>query len=176
MGRRIRARRGSAKAGIHRSDASEERRTRVDPATDSAMAKRGPHPALLLTLVLLAASLALSSGQSCVEKNKIFQKHHVDNPLLSILPTPYCNWMMRRREIYRKPLNTFINAPIPSINNVCSGGGTPSGNGLRRSKFRFHTISCRFNPRTRSYTGRGVSRRILIRCCIGLPVYYRERQ
>ncbi|XP_067412544.1 ribonuclease-like [Emydura macquarii macquarii] len=138
------------------------------------MAMRGPRPTLLLTLVLLAASLALSSGQSCAEKNRIFQKHHVDNSLLSILPTPYCNWMMRRREIYGKPLNTFINAPIPRINKICSGGGTPSGNGLRRSKFRFHTITCRFNLRTRSYNGRGLSQRIIIRCCNGLPVYYKE--
>ncbi|XP_067404404.1 ribonuclease-like [Emydura macquarii macquarii] len=146
----------------------------VDPATDSAMATRGPRPALLLTLVLLAASLALSSGQSCVEKNRIFQKHHVDFPPVRLPLNRYCDRLMRIRQIHGKLLNTFIHAPNPRINSVCSGGGDPILGGLRRSKANFLTTTCRFNPRTRSYTGRGLSQRIIIRCCNGLPVYYRE--
>ncbi|XP_067409131.1 ribonuclease-like [Emydura macquarii macquarii] len=138
------------------------------------MAMRGSRPALLLTLVLLAASLALSSSQSCAEKNRIFQKHHVDFPPVRPPLNRYCDRLMRIRQIYGKLLNTFIHAPISKINSVCSGGGDPIPGGLRRSKANFLTTTCQYDPRTRSYTGRGVSQRIIIRCCKGLPVDYQE--
>ncbi|XP_039353485.1 ribonuclease-like [Mauremys reevesii] len=148
----------------------------VDLVIDTAMAMRGPHPLLLLPLVLLIACLALASGQSCVTQNRLFIKHHVNNPRTPAPnPRAYCSMMMRRRGIYGKLINTFIHASIPSINNVCFGGGTPFPSGLRWSNRSFAITVCRYNSLTRSYTGTYLSSRILIRCCQGRPVYYEER-
>ncbi|KAG6923027.1 hypothetical protein G0U57_000143 [Chelydra serpentina] len=166
----------SAKAGIHHSDDSEGTRTWVDLVTDKAMALRAPRPMLLLPLVLLVACLALASGQPCFTQNRLFITHHVNNPrTLAPNPRAYCSIMMRRRRIYGKLINTFIHAPIPSINNVCFGGGTPFPSGLRWSNVSFTITACIYNSSTRSYTGTYLSSRILIRCCQGRPVYHEER-
>ncbi|XP_065270075.1 ribonuclease-like [Emys orbicularis] len=140
-----------------------------------AMAPSGPRPVLLLTLALLVASLTLSSGMPWNLLNDIFNQHHVDHPktLPSNLNT-YCNNMMWKRGIYWKLVNTFIHKPIPSINSICSGGGTDIQGGLRRSTAVFLTTKCTFNPLIFSYTGTQISRQIVITCWKGLPVNYRE--
>ncbi|XP_039355266.1 ribonuclease-like [Mauremys reevesii] len=172
-GKRIRVRFSSTEAGIHRSNDSKER-TLVDPRTDIAMAPRGPCPALLLPLVLLASCLVLASGQPCVELNKIFQRHHVESPRTTVPnPSSYCNTMMKRRGLYYTAVNTFIHAPPLSINSICLFG-TPRPDGLRESRAFIPVTTCRYNPRIRSYRGTYVSRKIVIGCCNRLPVYYKE--
>uniref|UniRef100_A0A8C8VJ97 Ribonuclease A-domain domain-containing protein n=1 Tax=Pelusios castaneus TaxID=367368 RepID=A0A8C8VJ97_9SAUR len=84
------------------------------------MALRRPCPMFLLPLILLAVGLSLGSGQTCVMKNRIFQRHHVQYPVIFPRPKNYCDKIMRMRQIYGKPLNTFIHAPIQAINRVCS--------------------------------------------------------
>ncbi|XP_044841802.1 ribonuclease-like [Mauremys mutica] len=172
-GKRIRVRFSSTEAGIHRSSDSKER-TLVDPRTDTAMAPRGPCPALLLPLVLLATCLVLASGQPWVELNKLFQKHHVDYPRTTVPnPSSYCNTMMKRRGLYFTPVNTFIHAPTLSINSICLFG-TPRRDRLHESRVLIPVTTCRYDPRIRSYRGTYVSRKIVIGCWNRLPVYYKE--
>ncbi|XP_067409097.1 ribonuclease-like [Emydura macquarii macquarii] len=147
----------------------------VDPAPDMARAMRRPRPALLLTLALLAASLAPAHGQPWASLNNLFNKYHVD-----VLPSPgsdlnaYCTGMMRDRGIFLKPVHTFIHEPIPAINDVCSGGGTPIFGGLRRSIGFFSTTTCTYNPLSVSYSGTLINRKIVLACWNGLPVLYVE--
>ncbi|XP_067404377.1 ribonuclease-like [Emydura macquarii macquarii] len=139
------------------------------------MAPKGPRPALLLTLGLLAACLALASGQTWVELNKIFLKHHVDYPRTRV-PNPrnYCNVMMKARGLYWTPVNTFMHAPIQSINSICSVNGTPLGGGLHQSKASIPVTTCRYSPKGGFYTTNTISRKIVIGCWNKLAVYFRE--
>ncbi|TFJ96269.1 Ribonuclease [Platysternon megacephalum] len=135
------------------------------------MAPRGPNPVLLLSLVLLAAGLAMANGQPCVTQNRIFNTHQVDYPQTPAPnPRAYCNTMMKKQGIYGKILNTFIHASISIVNNICFGGGIPIAGGLHRSKAVFPTTQCRYNPPIHADTGTPMSQKIVIRCCKGLPV------
>ncbi|XP_043352092.1 ribonuclease-like [Dermochelys coriacea] len=166
----------SAEAGIHHSDDSKGTRTWVDLVTDTALVLRGPRPMLPLPLVLLVACLAQARGKPCVTQNRLFIRHHVNNPRTPAPnPRAYCSLMRRRRRIYGKLINTFIHAPIQPINNVCFGGGTPFPSGLLWSKVSFTLTACIYNLSTCSYTGTYLSSRILISCCQGHPVYYEEQ-
>ncbi|XP_067404328.1 ribonuclease-like [Emydura macquarii macquarii] len=140
------------------------------------MAPRGPRPALLLTLGLLAACLALASGQTWVELNKIFLNHHVDYPRSSPpIIGSYCDFEMRGRGLYWTQVNTFIEAPSEAINSICSENGTPLGGGLHQSKAFIPVNTCRYDPQTDSYPhDEFVSRKIVIGCWNKLAVYFRE--
>ncbi|XP_065270076.1 ribonuclease-like [Emys orbicularis] len=141
-----------------------------------AMATRGPCPALLLPLILLAACLALARRMPWVSLNNIFKKYHVDFP-----PTPgpdpstYCNGMMRDWGIHWKLLHIFIHTPIPAINSICFGDGTPIFGGLRKSMNFFPTTTCRYNPVRFSYSGTAISWKLIIACWNGLPLLYVEK-
>ncbi|XP_030395789.1 ribonuclease-like [Gopherus evgoodei] len=140
------------------------------------MAMRGPHPLILLPLVLLVACLALASGQPCVAQYRQFIMDHVNYPRAPVPnPTAYCNMMMMSRGIYGRLINTFIHASIPSISHVCYWGETLFPSGLRWSNRLFAITACIYNASTDSYTGTYLSSRILIHCCQGSPVYYEER-
>ncbi|XP_067420085.1 ribonuclease-like [Emydura macquarii macquarii] len=140
------------------------------------MAPRGPRPTLLLTLGLLAACLALASGQAWAELHKIFLKHHVDYPR----PSPpfigsYCDFVMRERGLYGTQVNTFIHEPSQSINSICLGNGTPLGGGLYQSKAFIPITTCRYRRQTGSYPNDEFdSRKIVIGCWNRLAVYFRE--
>ncbi|XP_067404391.1 ribonuclease-like [Emydura macquarii macquarii] len=139
------------------------------------MATRGSRPALLLTLVLLAASLALSRGETRNLLNNIFNQHHVDNPKTPASDdNAYCDMMMWNRSIYWKLVNTFIHKPKKNINKVCSLGGTPILGDLRRSNAVFPTTQCTYNPLTWSFQGRPISKQIVITCWNRLPATYLE--
>ncbi|XP_067404365.1 ribonuclease-like [Emydura macquarii macquarii] len=139
------------------------------------MAPRGPRPTLLLTLGLLAACLALASGQTWVEVNKIFRKHHVNYPRTPVPnPSSYCNVTMKARGLYWTPVNTFIHAPIQSINSICSVNGTSRGGGLYESKAFITVTTCRYNPKGSSYSMTYLSRKIIIGCWNKLAVYFKE--
>uniref|UniRef100_A0A8C3S573 Ribonuclease A-domain domain-containing protein n=1 Tax=Chelydra serpentina TaxID=8475 RepID=A0A8C3S573_CHESE len=139
----------------------------------------GLHPAFLLPLILLATCLALASIQPWKDLNDKFNKNHVDNTTSpGTEPADYCEKMMRARQIYWNLLHTFIHASIPSIQTICAEGGTPIQGGLRKSKNFVSIIQCLFKPNpklpTFSYTGRGISKPIVIGCWKRLPVLYVE--
>ncbi|XP_039355278.1 ribonuclease-like [Mauremys reevesii] len=142
------------------------------------MALRGPRPALLLPLALLAACLVLASGQPWMEPNFIFQRKHVDYPKT---PAPdanaYCNKMMLLRGLYGKAVNTFIHEPVSNINRICRDDGIPKIGGLRESKDEFSITQCIFNPDTLSISYIGVVKKlkIIVGCWNGYPVYYLEQ-
>ncbi|XP_044841795.1 ribonuclease-like [Mauremys mutica] len=149
----------------------------VNPVTCTVMVPSRLHPVFLLPLILLAACLAVASRQPWKDLNDKFSKNHVDNTTAT-MPDDYCEKMMRARKIYWNLLNTFIQASIPSINNICFEGGIPIQGGLHKSK-NFVTITqSLFKPETKlptfSYSGRGVSKQIVIGCWKGLPVLYVE--
>ncbi|XP_044841092.1 ribonuclease-like [Mauremys mutica] len=148
------------------------------------MALRGPRPALLLPLVLLAACLVLASGQPYVEPHFKFLFKHVDYPKTPA-PNPnapdandYCNKMMQIKGLYGKPIvNTFIHEPVSTIISICKDGGTPIIGGLYESKVEFSITQCIFNPDTLSvsYVGVEKKRKIIVGCWSLYPVYYLEQ-
>ncbi|TFJ99636.1 Ribonuclease [Platysternon megacephalum] len=142
------------------------------------MALRGPCPALLLPLILLAACLVLASGQPWIEPNFMFLRKHVDYPKTNAPnANAYCNMMMQIRGIYGKAVNTFIHEPVSKINSICKEGGTPKIGGLRESKVEFSITQCVFepNPLSISYIGIVKNRKIIIGCWNLYPVYYLEQ-
>ncbi|KAH1182430.1 ribonuclease-like [Mauremys mutica] len=142
------------------------------------MALRGPRPALLLPLALLAACLVLASGQPWIEPNFIFQRKHVNYPKT---PAPdanaYCNKMMLLRGLYGKAVNTFIHKPLSEITSICRDGGIPKIGGLRESKDEFSITQCIFEPDTLSISYIGVEKnlKIIVGCWNFYPVYYLEQ-
>ncbi|XP_044840649.1 ribonuclease-like [Mauremys mutica] len=143
------------------------------------MALRGPRPALLLPLALLAACLVLASGQPWVEANFKFFFKHVDY-LKTRAPNPnaYCNKMMQIKGLYGMQIvNTFIHEPVSKINSICKDGGTPIIGGLRESKVEFNTTLCIFKPDTLSisYVGVEKKRKIIVGCWSLYPAYYLEQ-
>ncbi|KAH1182094.1 ribonuclease-like [Mauremys mutica] len=142
------------------------------------MALRGPRPALLLPLALLAACLVLASGQPWIEPNFIFQRKHVNYPKT---PAPdandYCNKMMLLRGLYGKAVNTFIHEPVSNINRICRDDGIPKIGGLRESKDEFSITQCIFNPDTLSISYIGVVKKlkIIVGCWNFYAVYYLEQ-
>ncbi|KAG6923028.1 hypothetical protein G0U57_000144 [Chelydra serpentina] len=137
------------------------------------MALRGPRPALLLTLALLAACVALTIGSRWNPLNDIFRKEHVDFPkTVATNNNAYCNKMMWSRVMYWKYSNTFIHSSNEEINKVCTTDGVASGPYKFESKNPFNITICTFNPWSISYTGVSVSEKIVISCWNALPVFY----
>ncbi|XP_006113900.2 ribonuclease-like [Pelodiscus sinensis] len=135
------------------------------------MAPCGPRPVLLL---LLAACLALANGQLWYELNFLFNKNHVNYPKTSAPdPSTYCNLMMQNRGIYLNMVNTFIHAPISTINSVCTAGGTLKKGGLRVSTATFNVTQCVFQPGpwSISYLGTAKAQKVTVGCWNGVPVY-----
>ncbi|KAG6921417.1 hypothetical protein G0U57_007882 [Chelydra serpentina] len=143
-----------------------------------AMALRGPCPSLLLPLVLLAACLALSSGQTCIELNFNCYRKHLDFPKTPAPnPNAYCNTMMPSRGLYGKAVNTFIHDPVKNINSICSGKGKPKIGGLYESNELFTITQCVFDPKplSFSYIGKEKKMKIIVGCWNEKPVYYLEQ-
>ncbi|CAM4655866.1 unnamed protein product, partial [Caretta caretta] len=88
-----------AKIEGHKNWIHHSRLKWVDPVTDIAMASRGPHPALLLPLILLAASLAqLREGTSYSQ----FLNQHIEFPKSSASSDQIsCELMMQRQGLTR---------------------------------------------------------------------------
>ncbi|XP_038225085.1 ribonuclease-like [Dermochelys coriacea] len=89
------------------------------------MALRGPHPLLLLTLVLLAACLAQFRPRPDTYQH--FVSEHVDFPKTSA-PNgqSYSDLMMRRLSQNTdvcKPTHTFIHAPASRLWAICTSRG-----------------------------------------------------
>ncbi|XP_053901050.1 ribonuclease-like [Malaclemys terrapin pileata] len=106
------------------------------------MAPRGPHPTILLPLLLLAASLAqLSEGASYSQ----FLNQHIDLPKSSTSSDQnYCELMMQRRSLTRPfciTSNTFIQAPTNQVQGVCSSGRKRIRD-VYNSITRFHVATC----------------------------------
>ncbi|XP_077687845.1 ribonuclease-like [Eretmochelys imbricata] len=145
----------------------------VDPVTDTAMALKGPCPALLLPLALLVTCLALSSGQYWNPLNDIFRREHVNNPKNNAVNNKvYCNMMMWDRGIFWKYTNTFIHESLKKINAICNADGIPAGGFKRKSKNSFSITICTFNPWTFSFNGLSGKKKIVLSCLNGLPVRF----
>ncbi|XP_044841808.1 ribonuclease-like [Mauremys mutica] len=145
----------------------------VNPATDTDMALRGPCPVLLLTLALLAASVALTLGQRWNPLNDVFRRKHADFPkTVSTNNNAYCNKMMWDRVMYLKYSNTFIHAEEKDIRKVCTTAGLSAGPYQYESKNPFSITICTLNPWSFSYTGTSVSQKIVIACLNRLPAFY----
>uniref|UniRef100_A0A8C3I0Z9 Ribonuclease A-domain domain-containing protein n=1 Tax=Chrysemys picta bellii TaxID=8478 RepID=A0A8C3I0Z9_CHRPI len=84
----------------------------------------------------------------------------------------YCDTMMQHREMYGQEANTFIHAPIGSINGICNLGGTPGKPNERHSVAPFDITVCAFNSTSRTYAGTRYVRRIVLACLKGLPIDY----
>uniref|UniRef100_A0A674IMA8 Ribonuclease-like n=1 Tax=Terrapene triunguis TaxID=2587831 RepID=A0A674IMA8_9SAUR len=143
-----------------------------------AMAPTGPHPVLLLPLVLLTTGLAqLSKGASASYQQ--FVRQHIDHPKTSA-PNDrlYCNLLMQRRGLTRrrcKPTNTFIHAPAGQLRDICSSGGRPVSRNLYDSNRSFSVTTCRVLPgsrpgRCRYRAATGVTR-VRVACVQRLPVH-----
>lgn len=137
----------------------------VDLVTDTAMARSGPCPALLLPLVQLTVCLALASRQSCYDRNYVF-RHHMDLRWLSCnRHNSYCNMRMKKMTIYGKPVNTFVHAPSEHLNHICMGNGIPIPPNLLRSTRFYLATTCTYN-KSLSYTGRLFHEQIIVGCCL----------
>ncbi|XP_067404340.1 ribonuclease-like [Emydura macquarii macquarii] len=134
------------------------------------MALKGSCPALLLSLVLLGTWLTLASGQLAAPTNDRFLRRHWDFPkTMNGNNTAYCDLQTRSRGINGMN-NTFIHARIAKINRICAKKRT----GPVTSQQRFPLTVCRFNSTTQSYTGRSLTRRIMVVCKNRLPVRFRR--
>ncbi|XP_029769218.1 ribonuclease-like [Terrapene carolina triunguis] len=137
------------------------------------MAPSGPRPAVLLTLALLAACVALTLGQRWNPLNDMFRKNNVDYPkTVATNNNAYCNRMMWDRVMYWKYTNTFIHATAENISKVCTTDGVVSGPNQYQSTSPFNITTCTFNPWSISYTGISAEQKIIISCWSGLPVLY----
>ncbi|CAM4550160.1 unnamed protein product [Lepidochelys kempii] len=149
---------------------------RVDAGPGAAMAVKGPHPVLLLALVLLAGWLArLGQGASYPQ----FLRQHVDNPKTRARDDrTYCNMMMRRRGMASpcKRTNTFVHAPARQLQGICGRAGRHAGRNLHNSNNRYRITTCRLaRGSTRppcNYRGGSSTRRIRVACVRRLPVHY----
>ncbi|XP_075768315.1 ribonuclease-like [Pelodiscus sinensis] len=131
------------------------------------MALKGSCAALLLPLALLGAWLALASGQpNPSPSNDLFLRRRWDNPKTPAPSgTKYCSLLTRCRGI-SKQNNTFIHAPIASINGVCA----KKPNGKVTSQGPFKLTSCKFQGST--YIGTSLSKKIRVTCKSGVPVTF----
>ncbi|XP_050774005.1 ribonuclease-like [Gopherus flavomarginatus] len=149
---------------------------KVDPVTDAAMALRGPHPLLFLTLILLAAGLAQIS--ECASYRQ-FVTQHFDNPKTNAANDRlYCNLLMQRRgltRIFCKRRNTFIHAPAGQLQAICARGGTHVSLNLYDSLESFNVTTCRVLPRSLPgncrYRAAIGNTKIRVACVKGLPVH-----
>ncbi|XP_067421775.1 ribonuclease-like [Emydura macquarii macquarii] len=138
------------------------------------MAAMGPRPAVLL---LLAACLALASGDLWNPLHDLFRKNHMDMPKTeAINNNAYCNKMMWERLLYWKFSNTFIHGPTNvnnfDINTVCTTGGTAAGANKQESKGTCSITVCTFNPWSLSYTGVSSTAKIVLVCLDGQAVLF----
>ncbi|XP_044841800.1 ribonuclease homolog [Mauremys mutica] len=132
------------------------------------MALKISYPALLLSLVLLGAWLALASGQLPTSTNDQFLRRHWDNPKTKATNnTAYCRLLTRCRGISRRN-NTFVHDSIRAINSICTG----KPDGLVTSPRTFKITICRFNPTTGTATGTPLVHRIVVNCKRQLPVRF----
>ncbi|XP_038224970.1 ribonuclease-like [Dermochelys coriacea] len=136
------------------------------------MALKGSCPVLLLPLILLGAWLALASGQLLNEKNDKFLLQHWNYPRSEDSNGTYCDTMTQCREMYGQEANTFIHAPMGSINSIRSLGGTPGKPNKCHRVAPFDDTICVFNSTSRAYTGTRYVCRIVLDCWKGLPVDY----
>ncbi|XP_067417518.1 ribonuclease-like [Emydura macquarii macquarii] len=134
------------------------------------MAARGPRPA---TLLLLAACLALASGDLSNPLNDLFRKNHVDNPkTVATNDNAYCNKLMWERLLYWKFSNTFIHDSIENINKVCTTDGKAAGPSQQESNSPFKITVCTLKPWSLSYTGASSSAKIVISCLHEVAVLF----
>ncbi|XP_074838909.1 ribonuclease-like [Carettochelys insculpta] len=134
------------------------------------MALKGSCSVLLLPLVLLGAWLAIA--QPLEQENDNFLLKHWDDPRSEDMNGTYCDAMMRRRELYGQANNTFIHAPVGSINSICTLGGQPGLPNERHSVAAFDITVCAFNSSSRAYDEMRYRRRIVLACMEGLAVGY----
>uniref|UniRef100_A0A8C8RWK4 Ribonuclease n=1 Tax=Pelusios castaneus TaxID=367368 RepID=A0A8C8RWK4_9SAUR len=144
------------------------------------MALQGPHPVLLLLLVvvLLPAGLALGRRETRHEKFQ-FLRQHVDNPKTRARDDrTYCNMMMQRRGMATpcKRTNTFVHAPATQLQAICGPAGRGIGRNLHDSNTHYRLTTCWLaGASTRppcNYRGGRSIRRIRVACVRGLPVHY----
>nr|XP_032651274.1 ribonuclease-like [Chelonoidis abingdonii] len=134
------------------------------------MALKRSYPALLLSLVLLGAWLALANGQSRLPTNDRFLRRHWDNPKTKVTnETSYCNLQTSARGLPKKN-NIFIHARIAVINRVCTTDGRPFSGNQRQSIRRFRLTACKLKADGSTYTEKRLTRRIVISCRNRLPV------
>ncbi|TFJ95764.1 HMG1 2-like protein [Platysternon megacephalum] len=132
------------------------------------MALKGSYSALLLSLVLMGAWLALASGQQQTSTNDQFLRRHWDNPKTQATSnTAYCRLLTRCRGISRRN-NTFIHDSITAINSICTG----NRDGPVTSRRTFKITVCKFNPNTGTATGTPLVHRIVVICKKKLPVRF----
>ncbi|XP_044842496.1 ribonuclease-like [Mauremys mutica] len=117
----------------------------VDPVTDTAMALRGPRPALLLPHILLSGSLGLIGERNKYEQ---FKRKHVDFPKTSNTHgKTYCNYMMKERNMtndtYCKPVNTFIHDTEQAIKAICKEKGILVKDNIYKSNTTFKLTICK---------------------------------
>uniref|UniRef100_A0A8C3XPN5 Ribonuclease A-domain domain-containing protein n=1 Tax=Chelydra serpentina TaxID=8475 RepID=A0A8C3XPN5_CHESE len=84
----------------------------------------------------------------------------------------YCNKMMWDRVMYLKRTNTFIHSSNKDLNKVCTTDGVASGPYKYKSKNPFNITICTLRPWSIYYTGVNASKKIVISCWDGLPVFY----
>ncbi|CAM4550479.1 unnamed protein product, partial [Lepidochelys kempii] len=148
----------------------------VDPVTDIAMASRGPHPALLLPLVLLATSLAqLREGTSYSQ----FLNQHIEFPKSSASSDQISCELMTQHQGLTRPFgitgDTFIQAATNQVQGVCSSGGKRVRDNVYNSIARFHITTCQLT--SISPLGHCISkarirtRRIHVTCAQGRPAH-----
>ncbi|XP_075768150.1 ribonuclease-like [Pelodiscus sinensis] len=138
------------------------------------MALIGPRPSLLLSLALLAASLALASGFPCLLKRHVFRRNHVDFPQTQAPnANTYCNERMKAVKLCKETAHTFIHAPVRIIDSVCKKGTLVQPD-LVKSQDSFPVTTCVYLPASGSYIGKSYSRQIVLRCSYGHATYYQE--
>ncbi|XP_050773988.1 uncharacterized protein LOC127031283 isoform X1 [Gopherus flavomarginatus] len=145
----------------------------VDPVTDTAMALRGPHPALLLPLDLLSGSLGLTG--EC-DKYEQFMKRHFDCPKTSNIHETYCNYMMKERNMTCKCINTFIHAPEEDIKAICKKKGILDKDSIYKSNTTFNLTVCKLktqNGQSCTYEEEEKTSKIRVACNKEhLPVHF----
>ncbi|XP_042327387.1 angiogenin-2-like isoform X1 [Sceloporus undulatus] len=134
----------------------------------------GPILFVLLAMVFIVGTYAADYPS--------FLSHHYDNPRSNV-GKRYCNTMMQRRGMTKpqcKAVNSFIHGSKKQIIAVCSKGGKPYGNGLRRSNKQFSVTTCKLSggsPRPPcNYRENRSNRFIVVACRGGKPVHFDEGQ
>ncbi|XP_074838269.1 ribonuclease homolog [Carettochelys insculpta] len=129
---------------------------------EAAMTMKGSCPALRLSLVLLAAWLALALGQT----NDDFLKRHWDNPKTSAPCLPaYCYTATGVRGIPHQD-TVFIHEPVATIQDICKDkkeGEETSNNPLKLTE-------CTFKVGIAS--GKESNSKITVECKDNLPVKF----
>ncbi|XP_070584688.1 ribonuclease pancreatic-like [Erythrolamprus reginae] len=132
---------------------------------------------LVVSLAFLLGALLVmpSQGQTWAD----FQRKHIDySQYPPTNPRLYCENMMRARGMtnpFCKPHNTFINAPVYTVERVCQYIKGPSAT---TSVFNFNLVDCwntgGLPPCSCNYQALVLSARIRVTCDDYVPVHFSQ--